>query len=110
MGKLENAREHATTPVGTQGRRHGDVEAITRHRPDGFGLGLVEGRKARPRVAVEPKLQVVEVVADGGVIGLAVAGHTKLVLDLGNRLLGGVAAAVELGALLLVGGPLGLLG
>ena len=109
-GHLEEAREHITKTVGPQRRRHGDVEAIARHRPDVFGLEFVEGRQARPRVAVEPKLQLIEVVADGGVIGLPVAGHAKLVLDLGNRLLGGVAAAVELGEFLLVGGPLGVVG
>ena len=107
---LEEAREHVAETVGPQRGGHGDVEATARHRPDVFGLEFVEGRQARPRVAVEPELQVVEVVADGGVIRLPVAGHAKLVLDFGDCFLGGIATAVQVGELLLVGGPLGVVG
>ena len=107
---LEEAREHITKTIGPQRRRHGDVKAIARHRPDVFGLEFVEGRQARPRVAVEPKLHVVEVVADGSVVGLLIAGDAKPVFDLRDRLLGSVAAAVEVGELPLVVGTRSLVG
>ena len=99
---LEKAGEHIAEEVGPQGWRDCDIEELARHWPRILSLQVVEHRQVRPGVAVEPKREIVEIATDG--IGLVerLPRIAEFLLDLVDRPLRLVAAAVQVRDLLLV--------